>query len=436
MGDHMMSGALSDNASGPGADLHDENAVGVGNDLQPDSSSDANDDRPVPTAAPFVHLDPEVRLVSSLPNTRNTESAEDLRDTVKNTGQAIESIPEAPDDDADAAQRNEAARHEVSECRDSLPSYDVQREYDPTPGWEAKRTENGEVYFADHVNGTTSWLDPWDIPDSFVRLSDTLDPLPDGWIQTPSRSRQLYFTYTSSTHTTPWDPRVLLKRLPKGVKATAGRNGDLRVEYTRLARYMAIVWNSESDLEQVVKEFQALEATADRLLAAFDERKTSSSTLRAVSLGWGGEQTDVTPDMMGNLPKSILVIEHLNLPVFRALVDEDVRILGNLRYIFYHDKALEQRLRSALPEFQKAWKVDAGRPWPANEQLREVQCWTGICTWFKSLTDDNYCPLLTFIHRLATEEHKIWGPKINIEICFVTKDSCSTPRYIAIVSKD
>lgn len=212
-----------------------------------------------------------------------------------------------------------------------------------------------------------------------------------------------------------------MKWLPNGVKVTAERNGDLRLRYSRLVRLYTTMWNLESNIEQVIKKFEALEATADRLLAAFDDHKTDLSTLRAVSLDWDGEQTEITPDMMDDLPKNMLVIEHINLPMFQALVKEDVGVVENLlRYISRHDKSLARTLTSPFVDFQKAWEWDPGPP--TNRKAREIRTWISLCTWRKGLADDGLCPMLTFIHRLQIEEYRIGAPKINFEISFVERD--------------
>ncbi|XP_045501920.1 E3 ubiquitin-protein ligase NEDD4 isoform X5 [Colias croceus] len=90
------------------------------------------------------------------------------------------------------------------------------------PGWSMQRAPNGRIFFIDHNNKTTTWVDPRtgcasSLPSTAVRPevtatvegeADELGPLPEGWEERVHTDGRIFFI-DHNTRTTQWeDPRL------------------------------------------------------------------------------------------------------------------------------------------------------------------------------------------------------------------------------------
>ncbi|CAG5014926.1 unnamed protein product [Parnassius apollo] len=85
------------------------------------------------------------------------------------------------------------------------------------PGWSMQRAPNGRIFFIDHNQKTTTWIDPRtgcasSLPtaaqSSSVAEADELGPLPEGWEERVHTDGRIFFI-DHNTRTTQWeDPRL------------------------------------------------------------------------------------------------------------------------------------------------------------------------------------------------------------------------------------
>lgn len=85
------------------------------------------------------------------------------------------------------------------------------------PGWSMQLAPNGRMFFIDHAEKTTSWVDPRTgsaspMPNaqntSEERQEDDLGPLPEGWEERVHSDGRIFFI-DHNTRTTQWeDPRL------------------------------------------------------------------------------------------------------------------------------------------------------------------------------------------------------------------------------------
>ncbi|TSP68534.1 Protein KIBRA [Bagarius yarrelli] len=84
----------------------------------------------------------------------------------------------------------------------------------PLPeGWEEARDFDGKVYFIDHINQTTSWIDPRDRHTKPLTFADCIgDELPLGWEEAYDPQVGAYFVDHNTKSTQLEDPRVQWQR--------------------------------------------------------------------------------------------------------------------------------------------------------------------------------------------------------------------------------
>lgn len=84
----------------------------------------------------------------------------------------------------------------------------------PLPeGWEETRDFDGKVYYIDHINHTTSWIDPRDRQTKPLTFADCIgDELPVGWEEAYCPSVGAYYVDHNTKSTQLEDPRVQWQR--------------------------------------------------------------------------------------------------------------------------------------------------------------------------------------------------------------------------------
>ncbi|KAH9581735.1 WW domain containing E3 ubiquitin protein ligase 1, variant 2 [Schistosoma haematobium] len=96
------------------------------------------------------------------------------------------------------------------------------------PGWEAKYTSEGRIYYVDHLTKTTTWCKP--------------TPLPPGWERRTDNVGRVYYI-DHNTRTTTWlcPNQTLLNTVQNYQQMTASRNGIMQQRMNE--RYANAVWN-------------------------------------------------------------------------------------------------------------------------------------------------------------------------------------------------
>ena len=87
------------------------------------------------------------------------------------------------------------------------------------PGWEETRTQDGQLYYMNHITKSTQWEDPritlngLDQNNHIAQVGGgTNGPLPSGWEQGVTNEGEIYFI-DHRTHRTQWhDPRIPLNQ--------------------------------------------------------------------------------------------------------------------------------------------------------------------------------------------------------------------------------
>ncbi|XP_067084698.1 protein KIBRA [Osmerus mordax] len=84
----------------------------------------------------------------------------------------------------------------------------------PLPeGWEKTRDFDGKVYYIDHINHTTSWIDPRDRQTKPLTFADCIgDELPVGWEEAYNPAVGAYYVDHNTKSTQLEDPRVQYQR--------------------------------------------------------------------------------------------------------------------------------------------------------------------------------------------------------------------------------
>ncbi|XP_050674589.1 E3 ubiquitin-protein ligase Nedd-4 isoform X2 [Leptidea sinapis] len=118
------------------------------------------------------------------------------------------------EDETDGSSESTRSSSASSTQSQNLPNSDGL----PT-GWSMQRAPNGRIFFIDHNNKTTTWVDPRTgcasgLPSAVVAASsaeaeaDELGPLPEGWEERVHTDGRIFFI-DHNTRTTQWeDPRL------------------------------------------------------------------------------------------------------------------------------------------------------------------------------------------------------------------------------------
>ena len=113
--------------------------------------------------------------------------------------------------------------------------------YEELPfGWERRITTNGQFYYVDHINKTTSWTHPGkfryinnasELAEYKRRREEELGPMPPGWEVRATDSGRIYYV-DHNAQTTTWDD----PRLPTSIELTLPkyrRDFQLKLSYFR-----------------------------------------------------------------------------------------------------------------------------------------------------------------------------------------------------------
>ncbi|XP_048349696.1 transcriptional coactivator YAP1 isoform X1 [Sphaerodactylus townsendi] len=101
------------------------------------------------------------------------------------------------------------------------PSFEIPDDVPLPPGWEMAKTPSGQRYFLNHIDQTTTWQDPRKALLSQMNvtaptsppvqqniLNSAPGPLPDGWEQAMTQDGEIYYI-NHKNKTTSWlDPRI------------------------------------------------------------------------------------------------------------------------------------------------------------------------------------------------------------------------------------
>lgn len=158
----------------------------------------------------------------------------------------------------------------------------TENELGPLPeGWEKSLTDDGRVYFVDHNQKTTTWIDP---RTKNVRKQDLADlkpgELPYGWEQAYDQNCGVYFIdhLTQSTYVDPpWDKRVQ-------------RHHELLLEHLerekqRLELKKKLAAEKRAELEKAEQKLSELEKRKQEIVAETEpsaDRSALSETTRMI----------------------------------------------------------------------------------------------------------------------------------------------------------
>lgn len=151
----------------------------------------------------------------------------------------------------------------------------------PLPeGWEKALTDDGRVYFVDHNQKSTSWIDP---RTKNVRKQDLADlkpgELPYGWEQAYDQSCGVYFIdhLTQSTYVDPpWDKRVQ-------------RHHELLIEHLerekqRLNMKKKLAADKRAELEKAEQKLSELEKRKQDIVAETETTSDKTAVVEATRL--------------------------------------------------------------------------------------------------------------------------------------------------------
>ncbi|CAH8599839.1 unnamed protein product [Schistosoma guineensis] len=96
------------------------------------------------------------------------------------------------------------------------------------PGWEAKYTSEGRIYYVDHLTKTTTWCKPTSLPPGWERRTDNV-------------GRVYYIDHNTRTTTWLCPNQTLLNTVQNYQQMTASRNGIMQQRMNE--RYANAVWN-------------------------------------------------------------------------------------------------------------------------------------------------------------------------------------------------
>ena len=123
------------------------------------------------------------------------------------------------------------------------------------PGWEETRTQDGQLYYMNHITKSTQWEDPRITVNEQMAREQTSHlpqigggpngPLPNGWEQGVTNEGEIYFI-DHRTHRTQWhDPRIPLSQqvVPLRVGQGGPQQRDQRLRFLQLQKKHLMVRN-------------------------------------------------------------------------------------------------------------------------------------------------------------------------------------------------
>ncbi|XP_063059204.1 protein KIBRA [Engraulis encrasicolus] len=128
----------------------------------------------------------------------------------------------------------------------------------PLPeGWEEARDFDGKTYYIDHINQTTSWIDPRDRQTKPLTFADCIgDELPVGWEEAYDPNVGAYYVDHNTKSTQLEDPRVQWQREQHRML-----EDYLQVAQEALSAQREIYQVKEQRLELAQQEYQQLHQT-------------------------------------------------------------------------------------------------------------------------------------------------------------------------------
>jgi len=152
------------------------------------------------------------------------------------------------------------------------------------PGWEETRTQDGQLYYMNHITKSTQWEDPritlinsgQDQNNHIAQVGGgTNGPLPSGWEQGVTNEGEIYFI-DHRTHRTQWhDPRIPLSQqvVPHRID---GRHGHVNIQGNSQQRLLL--------LQQKRKALQDKEAELRRMEQARLQQRLQAQAQSGSSL--------------------------------------------------------------------------------------------------------------------------------------------------------
>ncbi|XP_043278911.1 E3 ubiquitin-protein ligase Nedd-4 isoform X3 [Venturia canescens] len=161
-------------------------------------------------------------------------------DDAESRGQHRSSVINQSDDNVDspAGSRRSSEQSEIPKPTYPLPSGDGL-----PPGWSMQLAPNGRMFFIDHNERATTWVDPrtgraspmpsHNVPSATPRSDlDQLGPLPEGWEERVHTDGRIFFI-DHNTRTTQWeDPRMSNPQIA-GPAVPYSRDYKLKYEYLK-----------------------------------------------------------------------------------------------------------------------------------------------------------------------------------------------------------
>ncbi|XP_034173087.1 E3 ubiquitin-protein ligase Nedd4 isoform X3 [Osmia lignaria lignaria] len=145
-----------------------------------------------------------------------------MGDTSSDSGHSVDQrgyLSESEDQSDDNVDSPAGSRRSSEQIESPKPTLPVSSDEGLPPGWGMQIAPNGRVFFIDHNERTTTWIDPRtgrpsSIPNHIAPSTtsrsdlDQLGPLPEGWEERVHTDGRIFFI-DHNTRTTQWeDPRM------------------------------------------------------------------------------------------------------------------------------------------------------------------------------------------------------------------------------------
>lgn len=147
------------------------------------------------------------------------------------------------------------------------------------PGWESKKTPGGRVFFIDHINKNTTFIDPRTgepspQPGEIKRTFKVFRTLPDGWEENTTPSGRVFFVDHANKVTTWTDPRSKKEESKKQVPYSR----DYKHKYERFLKNISKLPCKHKKFDLPVRRSTILQ---DSYRAIMSLQETSLEMLRA-----------------------------------------------------------------------------------------------------------------------------------------------------------